>query len=477
MEALDLAYKAVKKIASASAAKTAKSEKPVIADAKPINMKNAKSDRFNVGFASRDITPKDIKSHTYWMAGYRIAKKIRGVLDPITANAMWLDCGDGQGMVLISCDLIGLTGHDVAELRRSLTEFCCVTGCRHITVSCTHTHAGVDTMGYWGVLPKTGKDKAYMEYLMRTLKQLCIEAYNSRKPGKLFYGNVEAPELIDRWRQPHFSNNTLHRLRFVPDDGSTETWYINFGGHPNTLGGENVLLSADYPCYMRREINRKKETNILFSVSTIGATDIGNVAKENLDRTVIGGTMLGKKVLGIHKEHQLMPDVTVISQNFVMPIDNTTLAAAESAHVFSSRKCPAESKVGIGFVSELTYIRIDDVQILTMPGETFSELVYPGGYTDAEKSTTGEGPEVNSQPISEIFGNEKLIIFGVTNDMAGYALAPNEFLLHEKQPYLSRATDRFGRNHYHETNSCGIKAGHAMAQTAKIIKMALDDIK
>ena len=469
MEPLDFGYLAVKKIALTSAAKTAKLAKPIIPDAKPIKMKNAESDRFNVGFASCDITPADIESHTYWMAGYRIAKKIRGVLDPLTASAMWIDCGDGQGMMLISCDLIGLTGYEVNELRRSLTEFCCVTGCRHITVSCTHTHAGIDTMGYWGVLPKSGKDKAYMLFIKQTLKNLCIKAYNDRKPGKLFYGSLEAPELIHRWRQPYFANNTLHRLRFVPDDKSTETWYINFGGHPNTLGGKNVLLSADYPCYMRREINRAKETNILFSISTIGATDIGDVAENDLDRTIIGGTMLGKKVLEIKKERQLKPDITVISQNFVMPIDNTTLTAAEALRIFSSRKCAADSKTGMGFISELTYIGIDGVQILTMPGETFSELVYSGGYTDAEHSTTGEGAEVNSTPICEIFGDDNLIIFGVTNDMAGYALTPNEFLLHETQPYISRAKDRFGRNHYHETNSCGIRTGHVMADTARKI--------
>ncbi len=135
MKPLDSAYLAIKKIALSSAAKTANLPKPVIPDAKPVNMKNIKTDRFNVGFASCDITPKDIKSHTYWMAGYGIAKKIRGVLDPLTASAMWIDCGDGQGMLLISCDLIGLTGYEVNELRQSLTEFCCVPGWRHITVS------------------------------------------------------------------------------------------------------------------------------------------------------------------------------------------------------------------------------------------------------------------------------------------------------------------------------------------------------
>lgn len=472
MKASDALFSFARSTALKKAEKRGKGPVPQLPDGEKITVEG---DRFRVGFASRDITPTDYKTHPYWMAGYNIAKRITGFLDPLTANAMWIGCGDGPGIVLISCDLIGLTGYEIKELRDSLAPFCKKSGCRHITVSCTHTHAGVDTMGYWGVLPKSGKDKAYMKKLRQTLTELCEEAWNNRCTGDLYYGHAEAPELLHRWRAPYFSKAVLHRFRFVPDDGGDETWYLNFPAHPNTLGGKNKQISADYPCYMRREINRHKKTNVMYAVSAIGATDIGEVADDNTERTILGGMLLGKKACAIENERLLSPAVTVISQSFVMPLDNFVLSLANSLGVFNARACAADSATKTGFISEVTYFSIGGVQILTMPGEMFPELVWSGGYESAETSSTGEAAEVNPTPLSEIFGNENLIIFGVTNDMAGYAIAPNDFVLDTRMPYLNRATDRFGRSHYHETNSCGVNTGRVIALTCQRIKRILDE--
>lgn len=472
MKPSDALFSFARNAALKKAEKRADGLVPQLPDGQKISLEG---DRFCVGFASRDITPSDYRIHPYWMAGYNIAKRITGFLDPLTANAMWIGCGEGEGIVLLSCDLIGLTGYDIKKLRDSLAPFCEKSGCRHITVSCTHTHAGVDTMGYWGVLPKSGKDKSYMKKLWKTLMELCEEAWNARTPGSLYYGHIDAPELLHRWRAPYFAKAVLHRFRFVPDDGGDETWYLNFPAHPNTLGGKNKMISADYPCYMRREINRHKKTNVMYAVSAIGATDIGEAAADNLERTVLGGMLLGQKACAVADERQLSPVITVVSQPFVMPLDNFVLSLANSLGVFNARACAADSGTKTGFISEVDYFSVGGVQILTMPGEMFPELVWSGGYEDAETSSTGEGAEVNPTPLSEIFGDENLLIFGVTNDMAGYAIAPNDFVLDTRMPYLNRATDRFGRSHYHETNSCGVNTGPVIAAACERIRRILAD--
>ena len=261
----------------------------------------------------------------------------------------------------------------------------------------------------------------------------------------------------------------------MPDNGGDETWYLNFPAHPNTLGGKNKLMSADYPCYMRREINRHKKTNVMFAVSAIGATDIGEVAADDLERTVLGGMLLGKKACAIENERQLAPAVTVLSQHFVMPLDNFVLSLANSLGVFNARACAADSETKTGFISEITYLNFGGREILTMPGEMFPELVWAGGYEEAETSATGKGAGINPTPLSELFGNDELMIFGVTNDMAGYALEKNDFVLDTRMPYLNRAHDRFGRSHYHETNSCGIHTGEVIAETCKRIQKTLSD--
>ena len=105
------------------AKKTARGAVPGIPAAQKISLGAPGGTAFTLGFASRDITPQNVKTHTYWMAGYGIAKRVNGVLDPLTACAVWLGAGDG-GILLVSCDLIGLTGYEVQEIRASLAPFC-----------------------------------------------------------------------------------------------------------------------------------------------------------------------------------------------------------------------------------------------------------------------------------------------------------------------------------------------------------------
>ena len=68
-------------------------------------------------------------------------------------------------------------------------------------------------------------------------------------------------------------------------------------------------------------------------------------------------------------------------------------------------------------------------------------------------------------PLAEIAGDPDMIVFGVSNDMTGYVVPPNDFILHPTQPYLNGYRDKFDLNHYHETNSMGIGTQKVIADT------------
>ncbi|MCD7774016.1 MAG: hypothetical protein LUH40_00335, partial [Clostridiales bacterium] len=72
------------------------------------------------------------------------------------------------------------------------------------------------------------------------------------------------------------------------------------------------------------------------------------------------------------------------------------------------------------------------------------------------ESATGLSADENPKPLTEIAEDENLLVFDVTNDMLGYVVPPNDFVLHPTQAYLRMGTDRFGKSHYHETKSLGI---------------------
>jgi hypothetical protein len=177
------------------------------------------------------------------------------------------------------------------------------------------------------------------------------------------------------------------------------------------------------------------------------------------------GEALAKAALSIDNDKEMAADITVLQQKYYCPADNGLLAMLAALKIMSSQRYPSDKgDLGLALKTEMTYIRLGTQQIFLFPGECFPEVVY-GGYMPADKSATGKGPEINPDPIVDIVGDKDLLVFGVTNDMTGYVVAPNDYVLHKTQPYVSNGRDVFDRSHYHETNSLGYLAAETIANT------------
>lgn len=461
MSIADLAASAVKAISRHNAKKLMKKgSAPAIAKN---NVNKVAGDKYVVGFASCEVMPDDINTATYWIAGHGPGKAIEGVHDPITVSAMWIGCGENGGIMMISADIIGLTRVEVSVVRDKLAEFSKRINCKGVNICCTHNHAGFDTVGYWGKLPKTGKNPGYMNKLLNSMVRVCKEAYESRTEGDLYVGTIHVPEAQFDKRLPTVLHDVLTRIRFVPENGDNETWFLNYAAHPNTLGGSNRHIGADYPYYLRKTIKETKNVNVLFGIGAIAAVDPGDFCEDKVERTRLQGECLGKAALSIENDRKLDCRISTLCQPYYCPVDNGVLAFLASLKVMSTKRYPCrQGELGLALKTEMTYIYLGDQKILLLPGESFPETVY-GGYASAEESATGKGPEINPTPLIEIAEDENLLVFGVTNDMTGYVVAPNDFILHKTQAYLSNGYDRFDRSHYHETNSLGYLASQTIA--------------
>ncbi len=468
MDILNLASSAALKYSRFKSNQLSKKQStPIIGETKPVIIEGDKYDGFSVGFAKKIVAPLSYTNKKYYMAGFKTNNVINGVHDPQTVSAMWIDCNDNEGIILVSVDAVGLTGHDVNEIRESLSEFSNMSGCRYIDISCTHTHAGIDTVGYWGPLPFTGKDRAFMKQLYDSVGYVCRKAYENRKTGKLYSGSIHVPEAIHAGRYPYAVNDRLSRIRFIPDDGTKETWFINYSAHCDSLGGKNSTVSSDYIYFMRSAINQRKKTNVLFSVGAIASVGIANLSEDRWERSRLAGEKLAQAAFDISEEIELSAKISFIHQPYLAPVDNSILSLMPMFGVCTSDFVPYEdSEVGIALVTEMTYLKLGEQKILILPGEIFTELVY-GGFSDAENSATGKGPEINPRPLAEICSDDNLMIFGVSNDMTGYIVPPNDWILHPTQPYLTSVRDKFDRNHYNETNSLGIKTAEIIAECFK----------
>jgi len=418
---------------------------------------------YTVGFAKANIMPNDLRKQAYWVAGYRNNNQATDMLDPMTCSAMWIDDGTGRGGVaLVSVDSVGMSSYDsdaiVAQMQAELNTM----GCRSVFIGSTHNHAGIDTLGYWGKrvlgpLPKSGRNPKYMQIVYAGVQQVIREAYATRKAGKLFHGSIEAPDVLRDSRPPQVWSKTFTRLRFVPNDGSTETWLLNLASHSEAMLGANSLVSADFPCYMRRRILELSGAESMLLVGCIGGLiRPKELHEDNIQSTITCGYMLADAACAIDNDRELPPYLDFLRQSYYCETENIMLMVAVKLGLIKTNKRfnIGNSKLGYSLLTEMTYLNLGGLEMLFLPCELFPELAY-GGYLNADESSTGLGEEVNPTPLCDIAGNADLLIFNLINDMTGYVVPPNDWHLHETTPYIDGGKDRTGRKHYEETNSLG----------------------
>lgn len=466
MKPLAVASKAVRKYISNHGEKASfRSPAPLLARGVFDAADKPASDRFTAGFGKEKIIPPDLFRKKYYIAGYGPYKPATGILDLPFAHALWLDDNTGRGgVVFVSLDAVGFMNIDVERVRNRLAAFCAQTGCRGIHVMSTHNHAGIDTMGLWGPLPRTGKSKKYMEIVFAAIDKAVHKAYEDRRACAAWLGEVEVEGLQEDIRLPEVYSKTLTRVRLVPDDGSREIYFINFAAHSESLGGKNTLVSADHPCYLRREIKKSAGAETFYCVGAIGGMISMNNDTESPETTMKLGRDLAGFALSIQKEKKLDPVINILRQEFYAEADNSALMAAARAKILETREYGLGwASMGVGLKTEMSYIEIGSMRLLLLPGEIFPELVY-GGYLDADHSACGDPPAFNPEPLAVTAGGEPIVIIGLANDEIGYIIPPNDFLLDSAAPYFDQPRDRLGRRHYEETNSLGPNTAPKIAE-------------
>lgn len=478
MDIMNLASSAICRMTASYGNKT-KAEKTAepIPEAKPVVMKG---DGFKVGFGREEIMPDLALDRTYWIAGHGSGHKMQGILTKVYTHAMWIETGK-EGMMWLSIDCVGLTNIEAEIIRRKIYEDPIIKGCKAVNVSVTHSHSGIDTLGYWGKanalsIPSDGKVPEYMLMLFEKCQAAAEKAYMNAVEGKLYFGTAKIEGGLHAKRKFADKHEVLSRLRFAPADGGNETWILNVGAHPNSLGGGNRLLSAEYPYYLRENIKKETGADVLFTIGAIGGMDAAQLDENDRINCIrLQGRLYADAAEKIENDRELTPEIKVLRQQFYMPVCNNVLTLLAMRGTMSFCAYPSEeSDTGIATKTELTLVKIGDANLLCLPGESFVTTVF-GHYNDAETSTTGVGPEINSEPLAEIIGDDKLVVFGNTNDMTGYVLPANDWVLHPTQPYLNTYKDRFGDGHYHETNSMGPKTADYIAEAFKIAVKNIDN--
>lgn len=419
---------------------------------------------WHMGFGKCDIVPNAESKQPLYIAGYNQALEISGVLDLCQARAVWLDNG-GEGILLIGIDCVALDSGTVEEIRSSLQDLEHVS---YINVYSTHTHAGPDTLGLWGGIGQNGKNKDYMASLVSAAEKAAREAARNRTEGDIYFGKVRTQNMYRDSRTPAVYDENLYQIRFSPQNGASGIRMLFYGAHAESLRGANSLLSRDYPGRLVDGVFEKTGDNAIFMPGAIGGLImtkefVADTTKDAVKNLEITSEKLIEYALSItpDTETSMNPIMQFVSESFSIPLDNPVFVTYKFLGILNNRSEKGEGTTGYSVKTELCLLQIGDILIALLPGEIFPELVLGGMYARTVKEA------VNPEPLKDIaerYGYENLLIIGLANDELGYIVPPSDFLLNEKLPYIERATDGRGEDHYEETNSVGPECAGKIAE-------------
>ena len=216
------------------------------------------------GFARVDITPMS----GIGVAGYYKPRYVKGVLDALELNALALQCGQTR-LVLLSLDHCGVHTPEAAAIRAAVAKVCDLP-VEAVYLHATHTH----TAPFLVVNSDDRLERAYFDFVLHRAADAAHYALDDLRPARMGYAVGSAPNIafVRRFRMKDGSIQTnpgvnnpdivepigevderVNVLRF-DREGADSLVLVNFGNHPDTVGGE--LVSADWPGFLRRRLEK-----------------------------------------------------------------------------------------------------------------------------------------------------------------------------------------------------------------------------
>jgi hypothetical protein len=419
-----------------------------------------------VGFGETDITPELGKKPVY-LAGFGKNRKATEVHDPLMARAVVIAHGKAK-IALVSVDVVGLFLPFVESVRKELPGF------TYVLVSSTHNHEGPDTLGLWGPNSlQSGVDPDYMKRLAEGMVGAVRKADTARRPVSARIGKAGGPELLHDAREPLVKHDELVALSFL-DGAKNAGIVVQWNCHPETLGGQNTKISADYVFATVRHLKEKYGCPVVYLTGTVGGLmtslhvpiqdEKGISLKDGtFEKTERYGRLLGRlaeKALAAAGPVRLDP-IEARTRTVFLPMNNPFYQLGwklgvldRQAYAWTGDPTKAEAvtdkaaSAKMCVRSEIGYLKLGELEIAAVPGEIYPELVL--GKVQDPADPAADFPDAPIEP--SIYGQLKAahrLLIGLANDELGYIIPKRQW--DEKPPFC------YGRKsaQYGEGNSLG----------------------
>lgn len=414
---------------------------------------------WSLGYGSASLQTGNELDGKHYVGGslsFPKTKAATAIYDDQRVRVIAINDGSGRGTLMFAViDGFGISSTDVRGIRKELADFAKANNIVGINISVLHQHSCVDTFGMNGDLVKmiftnpalnrinntfgtdykllNGQNASFMKHLYDVTVDSVKEAVNSMTTGKMYYSEIEAGEYIRDKREPMVFDSKIHRFRFVPDNGTKETWLCNMAIHPVGNGAAGTEITGDYPYYIEQEVNKAGANFIQIQGAELAISskhDSLNLPEgtPRLESLKIYGTTLGKLIVESNEaETEVAPLLNYRMKEYYVPVTNQILEFAGKLGALTNTVVATDDSNNVLEVAtELGYLEIGTkLAVAIIPGELEPAIAY-GGYLDADHSWTGTDFDYPS--LQEIVGTDKeLLVFGLMNDQIGYILEDNDY--------------------------------------------------
>ena len=420
----------------------------------------AKNAVWSIGYGSESLQTGNELDGKHMVAGsLSLDKSATAVYDDQRVRAIAMNDGSGRGTVVYAVlDAFGLSSGDVEGIRGTLADYAKQNNIVGINLGVLHQHSCVDTFGMNGNILKmvffnpvisfcnnvfrtdfdtiNGQNDDFMANLYQKTGDAIKAAVSDMKAGRLFYSKIDAAEYIHDKRTPEKIDPYIHVFRFVPNDGSRETYLCNMAIHCVGNGAAGTEVTGDYPYYIEQVLNEKKDANFMqiqgaeLAITSEYAPLEDQFTEEmsRYDRLCIYGTALGNLIAdSTAAEKEVKPILNYKAKTYFVKVNNSLLSFLGNMGALTNNCVSTDSiQFGIDVATEIGYLELgDDLAIAIVPGELEPTIAFGGSFTAAD---SWRGKDFDYPTFQQVVGEDKeLLVFGLSNDQIGYILADNDY--------------------------------------------------
>lgn len=428
------------------------------------------------------------KFDTYWIAGFGNRVAAQGVHDDLWARTMILEDGNTR-LALVAVDVIGMFHPMVVDIRKMLPE---EAGITYLVITSTHTHEAPDLLGLWGESPfKSGVSKRWREYVKKRVVQSVVEAAESLRPAYFRFSQnlTEGMVALKDTREPYVYDEGLRMMQVIDAETSqTLGTLIQWANHPETLWSRNLLISSDFPHYLREAVEKG-----VYHGDSLVREGVGGVAvyvngalgglmtthaamgvedpfrdtvyvEPSFDKIRAQGDTLGLIVLRTMKEKSVEvreSGINLRARTFELPLKNNLFRLAAFIGLMDADMTGWMKKR-----TEAAVWNIGPASFITFPGELYPEIL--NGGVEALPGRDFPIEPLETPPLRDLMQGEFRFGIGLANDEIGYIIPKSQWDV--KAPFVYR-----DKPYYGEENSLGPETAPLLIDELRLLLDELPD--